>query len=73
MPSYLTAYAVAQMICAARDKAGGVRKLAKLWKVTPSHISDLCHGRRGPGPELAKKIGVRVEHIRLTQYRVEGS
>ena len=53
---------VRAMIVAMRDKAGGVRSLARDLDLSPSYVSDLCNGRRKPCGAILAKLGMkRVE------------
>lgn len=38
---------------------GGVRKLAIRLGVSPSYVSDVCNGRRAPGPPFLKELGLK--------------
>lgn len=50
------------LIVAMRDKAGGVRSLARELGMSPSYVSDLCNGRRGPSKPILDLLGFkRVE------------
>lgn len=63
----MTERGVRELIEARARKAGGVRALARLWGVSPAHVSDVCNGRRGPGPLLLAHLGlvrrVTVEYV----------
>lgn len=37
----------------------GVRGLARRLGFTPSYVSDVCNGRRAPGPPFLKLLGLR--------------
>lgn len=50
---------MARRIRQAIKDAGGVRRLAKAWGISPSYVSDLQHGRRVPGPEILNRLGLR--------------
>ncbi len=59
--------AVIEMVRKEKARAGGVRALAREWKVSPCYISDLLNGRRGPGPSILKPLGLkRVETVEFT-------
>lgn len=59
---------VAQIVEREIERAGGVRALSREWGVSPCMISDLRNGRRGPGPKVLKKLGMkkvlRVEFVK---------
>lgn len=57
-PYGMTEHGVAGVLGVFVKKAGGVRALAKVWGVSPSHISDVVNGRRGPGPAILEKLGL---------------
>lgn len=46
-----------------RDKLGGVRAMAKELGVSPSYVCDVCLGRRAPGPDFLKAVGMKKEVI----------
>lgn len=50
---------VREMIAKLRDKLGGVRSLAREIGVSPSYVCDVLQGRRAPGPDFLKAVGVR--------------
>lgn len=57
------------MLVAAEVKlAGGVRALARRWKVSPAHVSDMQRGKRGPGPAILKHLGYAVSRSTVTRY-----
>lgn len=33
-----------------------------------AHVCDVVHGRRGPGPKILKKLGLRKEVVTITSY-----
>lgn len=37
-------------------RAGSLRNLAKMWKVTPAYLSDILLGRRQPGPKVLRNM-----------------
>ena len=41
------------------EQAGGTRALAAQLGVSPSYVSDVCNGRRAPGPPFLKALGLR--------------
>jgi len=43
--------------------AGGVRALSREWDVSPSYISDVINGRRGPGEDMQRRVGWRRQVI----------
>ena len=52
---------VALMVKDKIKAAGSLRALAKEWGVSPSHLSDVVNGRRGPGPMLLSKLGLEKQ------------
>ncbi len=38
---------------------GGVRALARRLRISASYVSDVCSGRRAPGPPFLKALGLR--------------
>jgi DNA-binding transcriptional regulator YdaS (Cro superfamily) len=50
-------------VAALRDKLGGVRALARHLGVSPSYVSDVMTGRRAPGPDFLKAVGIRKEVV----------
>ncbi len=57
------------------DGAGGVRAFAKELGVSPSYVSDVCTGRRAPGPPFLKQTEagspVRKGHRRIRLNSVQ--
>lgn len=43
--------------------AGGVRALSREWGCSPSYISDIANGRRGPGEDIQRRVGWRKQVI----------
>jgi DNA-binding transcriptional regulator YdaS (Cro superfamily) len=37
---------------------GGIRALARQLGVSPSYVSDVCNGRRAPGPPFLRALGL---------------
>ena len=51
-------------------EAGSLRALARRWKITPSYLSDLRTGRRAPGPQVLRPLGLtRVVTVRYEPAR----
>ena len=48
--------------------AGGVRALARHWGISPSYVSDLRLGRRGPGPKVLRRLRLHREETRVVTY-----
>jgi hypothetical protein len=69
MPEF-TEEQVRAEIAALRDRLGGVRALAKHVGASPSYACDILQGRRAPGPDFLKAVGVRKEVI--VRYVREG-
>jgi hypothetical protein len=46
-----------------RDEVGGVRSLAERIGVSPGYVCDVLLGRRAPGPDFLKVLGIRKEVI----------
>ena len=62
--------AVISLIREEKERAGGVRALARKWGISPCHISDLLNGRRGPGPSVLKPLGLtKVETVEYQTSR----
>lgn len=62
---------VRAMIARLRDKSGGVRAMARGLGVSPSYVSDVLNGRRAPGPDFLKAVGIRKEvTVRYVSDRV---
>lgn len=40
-------------------EAGGCRAMAKALKLSPSYVSDVCTGRRAPGPPFLELLGLK--------------
>lgn len=38
-------------------------------KIQPSYLSDILNGRRGPGPQVLRALGVE----RVVSYRIKGA
>lgn len=55
----MTRRQVLQIVESERDAAGGVRALARKWRLSAPYISDVLRGRRDPGPKVLKKLGLR--------------
>ncbi len=53
---------VRALIQAARETEG-VRPLARRLGVSPSYVSDVCNGRRAPGPPFCKALGITRRKI----------
>ena len=57
------------------DKAGGIRALARKWRLSAPYISDVLKCRRHPGPSILKHFGlvafrtVKVEYLRKADIR----
>jgi hypothetical protein len=45
--------------------APSMRSLARSWGVSVSYLSDLCKGKRRPGPSILKHFGLKVKVIRV--------
>jgi hypothetical protein len=62
--------AIHKLIEAESRKAGGMRALARKWKVSASYISDILGWRRHPGPSILNHLDliairrVTVEYVR---------
>src|SRR4051812_1628398 len=55
---------VVEIVRKEAKRAGGVRPLAREWKVSPCYISDLMNGRRTPGPKILGPLGLeRVARV----------
>ncbi len=61
---------VALLVASFAKAAGGVRSLAREWNISPSMISDLITGRRGPGPKVLKVLGLQ-RVVKVTFERPE--
>jgi hypothetical protein len=61
---------VRSMLSVLKDDAGGTRALAKQLGRSPSYVSDVLNGRRGPGPDFLKAVGIRKEVV--VRYVGEG-
>ena len=55
----LTEAEVREKVRGAMEREGGVRALAKRLEVSPSYVSDVCCGRRAPGPAFLRLLGLR--------------
>ncbi len=55
----------------AAAKAEGIRGLARRLEVSPSYVSDVCNGRRAPGPPFCKAFGITRRKICV--YEVDGT
>lgn len=54
-------------------KAGSMRALAKEWNMSPAYLGDFLNGRRGPGPQILKPLGlVQVVTVRYVKGETEG-
>jgi hypothetical protein len=54
---------------AALGEAGGVRRLARRWRLSPAFISDVHLGRRHYGPHILKRLGFKaVRHPPTYSY-----
>lgn len=53
---------------AALEEAGGVRRLAALWGLSPAYISDVRRGRRAYGPSILKRLGYRATRKVVVTY-----
>jgi hypothetical protein len=62
-PREYTEVEVRQKVAALRDKLGGVRALGREIGAAPSYVSDVLSGRRAPGPDFLKAVGIRKEVI----------
>lgn len=49
---------VRELIKAEIAKAGGLRKLASEWGISPAYLSDCTTNRRAPGPAILKHMGI---------------
>ena len=38
--------------------AGSMRALAREWGMSPAYLGDFLNGRRGPGPQILKPLGL---------------
>lgn len=59
---------VRAMLAKLREEAGGTRALATSLGLSPSYVSDVLNGRRGPGPDFLKALGMR----RVVRYVGDG-
>ena len=57
----ITHAAVLERLEAEVARAGSQRALARGWGVSHVFVNDVLHGRRLPGPDMARRLGVRVE------------
>jgi hypothetical protein len=62
-PREYTEIEVRAKVAALRDKLGGVRALGREIGVAPSYAHDVLAGRRAPGPDFLKAVGIRKEVI----------
>lgn len=62
------ASAVAMMVQRCADEAGGVRALARKWKVSAAYVSDLARGNRAPGPPILKRLNLKKNPPAPTTY-----
>lgn len=56
------------MLAKLREEAGGTRALAESLELSASYVSDVLNGRRAPGPDFLKALGMR----RVVRYVGEG-
>lgn len=59
----LTEEQVRAEIAALRDRLGSIRALAEHLGLSPTYAFDVVKGRRPPGADFLKAIGVRKEVI----------
>lgn len=50
---------VQMLVATKRDEAGGVRKLARKWRLSAAYVSDVILGRRLAGPSILKHLKLR--------------
>jgi hypothetical protein len=50
---------VRKEVCRVAESSGGVRALARRLGVSPSYVSDVCTGRRSPGPPFLKFLRLK--------------
>lgn len=62
----LTVAEVRTVLRAKIRKAGSMRKAAKQLGITAAYLCDIMHGRRDPGPRVAKALRYRRE-VRITR------
>lgn len=47
--------------------SGGISSLARLWKISPSYLSDILNKRRRAGKKVLKEMGLK----RITTVQTE--
>jgi transcriptional regulator with XRE-family HTH domain len=50
---------IRKMIQSLVKEKGGIRAFAKQLKISPSYVSDVCNGRRAPGPPFLKTLNMK--------------
>lgn len=63
---------VRALVVAARENEG-VRGLARRLNVSPSYVSDVCCGRRAPGPPFCKAFGITRRRICVYEIDTAGT
>lgn len=54
-------------------KAGSIRALAREWRISASYLCDFLNGRRGPGPQILRPLGlIQVVEVRYIRGKSEG-
>lgn len=72
-PAPLSESAVRALVDSLVVKAGSMRTLAAEWGMSPSYLSDFLNGRRGPGPQILKPLGlVQVVTVAYVKGETEG-
>lgn len=54
------------------EKAGGLRALARKWKLSAPYISDVLRCRRHPGPSILKHFGLVALREVIVRYEPKG-
>lgn len=69
----LTEADVREQVEALVVKAGSMRALAREWEMSPAYLGDFLNGRRAPGPQILKPLGlVQETTIRYVPGEAEG-
>jgi hypothetical protein len=71
MPEEFTEAQVREQVEAEVLRLGSLRALARQWGMSPSYLSDFLNGRRGPGPQILRPLGLVVT-VRYVRGKSEG-
>jgi hypothetical protein len=65
---------VLQVIKRHADSKGGIRALARHWKVSAAYLSDILLEKRYPGPKVLKHLGLKgsIRTVRTFTARANG-